>query len=168
MKIKNVIEVNDKLTTVLLEGTGTWLSILKPKTKYDGEGTEYSANIDATDSDVEELNTRTGLTRELKYPKSGEGSGFLTFKANGEFADGNPTPPISVFDSNMQPVTEEVGNGSKVRLQVNITPYTFKKKTGLSARLVAVQVLEHIPFARRGVNLDLFDSIESEQPKVLR
>ena len=158
MKIIKVHKISDVLTTVLLEGEGSWISAHKPKAKFKANGTEYSADLKATAAEVEAFNSELGTSKKLKTSKKDPKDTSINFKASGEYQDGTPTSPIPVFDINRQPMTEDIGNGSLVRLQINIVPYEFAGTVGLSARLTVVQVLNLVPYVKAGLDLDLFDA----------
>lgn len=98
---------------------------------------------------------KISVKKDDKYPPGDEKyrGNYVTLKAGDEF-------PPAVVDAKKQPLPTGVlvGNGSKVKVVFNAFEWTFKNKSGISAGLQAVQVLDLIPFEARGIS-----ELEEEQ-----
>lgn len=71
------------------------------------------------------------------------------FKRNKVIKDGTDigTPPV--FDSQLNPVPDLIGNGTTGILDINVYPYTFKGKKGHAGGFKGLQILDLIPYARK-------------------
>ena len=72
----------------------------------------------------------------------------------GRFVTLKSTRPIKVVDLNKRPLTDLVGNGSICNIAWNPFDWKFKKKTGISAGLQALQVVDLVTYAS---GVDEFD-----------
>lgn len=55
---------------------------------------------------------------------------------------------VAVFDSKLQPLTKEIGNGSTIKVSYTCSPYytPSTRTAGVSLRLIGVQVLDLVEF----------------------
>ena len=65
----------------------------------------------------------------------------------GKFVTLKSTRPIKVVDMNKTIITELIGNGSICNIAWNPFDWKFKKKTGISAGLQALQVKDLVTYA---------------------
>lgn len=78
-------------------------------------------------------------------------------KTKGPFNLGKP----KVIDIYGNPFTQDIGNGSTVRVKFQISPYTVKGINRIKLVLIAVQVKEHLEFVRQDRSLEGFDIQEA-------
>ena len=83
----------------------------------------------------------------LSPKKDKDGDIIIKLKRNVDKADGTQNSPPRVIDAGKNTFSELVGNGSICNIQYNLYEWTWKKKAGVSAGLMALQVLEHVPYA---------------------
>ena len=76
-----------------------------------------------------------------------EGRFILKAKNSARIENGIKGFQVAVFDSKLKPVKKiNLGEGSIVRLKLDIAGYTVAGKVGVSVRLVAVQIIEFVPY----------------------
>lgn len=91
-----------------------------------------------------------------------EGKYVLKASAKAKITDGKPTNKIAVFDGKGHPVkTCKLGEGSIVRLKLNLVGYNVGGKVGVSVRLVAVQIVKLVEYVGKA-NGASFDGFEVE------
>lgn len=92
-----------------------------------------------------ENDTKTKVPKE--YPGF-EGKKVFTFYRKSAKKDGSPNTPLAVVDSQVLPIpnTTLIGNGSRVIVSIN--PWSMTTNEGLihGANLLAVQVLDLVPY----------------------
>lgn len=172
MKTRNV-----RITTPA--GIARWPHLNEPDTKFNKDG-DYKVNLLLGAEDTEKL--RSSMQEVLqKFIAEGNAKtkkvAPLPIKEATD-AEGNPTGQFEIkfklravgvsrgerweqrpalFDAQGKPMTELVGNGSKVKVGAEIVPYsTAISGTGVTLRLRAVQVLE----LKTVAGGDAFDSWE--------
>lgn len=134
--------------TVSPFGTERWETQLR--TRDEGKAKELKElflNV-KQESDDEGTYWKTNVNRNL-------------FKANQdkipEHEREKNTPP-EVLDSNKQPLTKLVGNGSTGNVKLFQAPYNFKGRKGVSTVLTAVQVTDlKVYEPNTGVDFDVID-----------
>lgn len=115
--------------------------------KFGKNSVEFYPIDDATRRAIQALKTRNALKEDQ--------DGFhFTFTKNPK---DTRNPPIVVIDEAGNPITESIGNGSKVEL--TLQTYTWDDRVnndtgevisaGTGARIVRVRVLELVPYQRR-------------------
>jgi hypothetical protein len=83
--------------------------------------------------------------------------------------DGSPGEKLydrrpAVVDSKNQPIRQEIGAGSIIRLSVDASPFfTAALGSGLSLRLIGVQVKELVPIGMREAGFDDVEGFEAPQ-----
>ena len=118
----------------------------------------------------EELTLHTGMG--IGYEDDGTPNGLVTFnmkrKAAGVYKSGRNegkawTQKIIMVDAAKKPIPDgvEVSDGSQLRVQVELMPFTATgiKKSGVSLKILAVQVSEVVS-GYSGGSGDAFDTIE--------
>jgi hypothetical protein len=146
-------------------GTALWPHLNEPDTKFDKDGS-YSVNLVLNKEETE--NIKSKLSEVLQeFISSGESKtnkkAPLPIKEDKD-QDGKPTGNYQIkfklravgqsrgerweqrpalFDSQLQPCTDVIGNGSRIKVGAEVVPYsTAMAGTGVSLRLKAVQVIE--------------------------
>tara|TARA_X000001382_G_scaffold92571_2_gene67159 strand:- start:6907 stop:7398 length:492 start_codon:yes stop_codon:yes gene_type:complete len=108
---------------------------------------------------VQELKDH-GLT--VKQDKEDEKLFSVNLKRKGIKADGNPNAPVKIVDAKLTPITgDNIGNGSKVN--VNLWQYAYEApgRSGIATSLTAVQVVELVEYTPTAG----FDVVESTETK---
>jgi len=157
-------------------GTALWPHLNTPDTKFDKDGS-YSVNLILDKEETETIKTQLSKVLE-EFIATGESvskkKAALPIKEDKD-KEGNPTGNYqikfklravgqsrgerweqrpSLFDSQGIPLTEDIGNGSKIKVGAEVVPYsTAMAGTGVSLRLKAVQVIE-LQSANGGDNFD--------------
>lgn len=91
---------------------------------------------------LSEINEETG-----EETLDAEGRYILKAKNSARIENGLKGFQVAVFDSKLKPVKKiNLGEGSIVRLKLDIAGYTVAGKVGVSVRLAAVQIIEFVPY----------------------
>ena len=146
-------------------GTALWPHLNEPDTKFDKDGS-YSVNLVLDKEQTENIKEKLAGVLE-EFIASGESKtkkkAPLPIKEDKD-QDGKPTGNYQIkfklravgqsrgerweqrpalFDSQLQPCTDVIGNGSRIKVGAEVVPYsTAMAGTGISLRLKAVQVIE--------------------------
>lgn len=146
-------------------GTALWPHLNEPDTKFDKDGS-YSVNLVLDKEQTENIKEKLAGVLE-EFIASGESKtkkkAPLPIKEDKD-QDGKPTGNYQIkfklravgqsrgerweqrpalFDSQLQPCTDVIGNGSRIKVGAEVVPYsTALAGTGISLRLKAVQVIE--------------------------
>jgi len=127
-------------------------AIVKEPRLNKGKGrVEYSIDIEVTDKDIEEMiKLGVGIGKE-QFDKrikthDGDKSKYMCFNRPAKSKDEKyDVPPLQLKGPDGKDFDKLVGNGSEVIIWVDIyESLKFKGKVG--ARLVAVQVVKHVPY----------------------
>lgn len=150
---------------VLVEGIAMYASVHKPKKAFtDGDIPAYTLELLLTEEEASKLEaeglkrTKVKVDEDTKKPKEYDDyPGLKVFtlrrkthkrgEAPGLF--GEAKTPLTVVDSNNNPLPSSilVGNGSKVRVSVNPYTMTIKGKEITGHDLLGVQILELVRYA---------------------
>ena len=132
----------------IISGKAHWASVLAPNTTYEPV---YSINLeldDNTKSTVEGL----GLTVKNKGDFD-----FVTIKRKLYKKNGDERPAPTVKDSANNSWNDQlIGNGSQVNVKFSTYDWTYAGKSGVGADLMAVQVVDLVPYG----NTSDFESID--------
>jgi hypothetical protein len=135
-----------KRETVIVEGVVFYANVLKPNPRTE----KYSVDLvvdDETATKLEGLGLKSAIRRDGSAVKHGELSGkVFRITQKTMTSDGRAMTPPLVVDSQNNPVTEIIGNGSKIRVKANVYEWAFQGKKGVAAGLSAVQVVDLIPY----------------------
>ena len=93
-----------------------------------------------SDADAEALR-KAGLTL-----KEHEGKPCIKFKRKVARKDGEQNPKPRIVDADNMPFDGLVGNGSKVNVQYRIWDWSYAGRSGVSADLQGVQVIDLVAF----------------------
>lgn len=179
--------VTKKYTTSKGTLTG-FISIFEPSTMFNKDGV-YQAHILLPKAEGEKLaevikEVRTEqfktygkgskvaeLTQCVPYTKVNEETGeeipdaegryvFKT-KASAFIKDGKPTAFVQVLDAKLKPIKGiRVGEGTVAKLCVDLSGYTVAGKTGVSAKLRLVQIIDLVEYV--GVSADAYGLTEED------
>lgn len=157
---KVVIQESKKGTEpalVTVSGTAMYASIQKPRKAYDPSNPDlYQLDL-VVDKATDELLSGLGINRAkskglFKFHAGYEGQPVYTFKRSTVNKDGSPKFPPQVVDSNTNPIpkTTMIGNGSKVNVELYIFTYKMPGKSGTSATINGVQVVDLVEYKKEG------------------
>lgn len=125
-----------------IKGTLSWAFINTPDTKFDTNGV-WRISVAMADTEAAKLKAAG-----LKPKRNDDGVFEYKFKRSvkKKKGEGNNTRPV-VVDSNLNPLTDLIGNGSEGYVQ--FAPYTWKNSfgTGTGADLQGIQVTKLVPYA---------------------
>src|SRR5262245_56436121 len=127
------------MATIYLTGECRWAKVQKPDSKYHYYGLELKPDTESAGALL-----ASGLTT-LKPSK--DGMGFYSFKRYPDkpaWKDGvqQKAGPPGVLDSTGAPFSEAIGNGSRVRIGIEVFPYNNTYGKGVTSRLETIQVLD--------------------------
>lgn len=126
----------------VVNGEAKWASIQQPNTTF-----EPVWSIDV----VVDVETAKKLKAEgLPVKKDKDGDIILKCKKKVYRKDQTKNQSPRVVDGNKEPLLDLVGNGSKVNVQYQPYEWNYAGNSGIGAGLVAVQVLELVPFGGAG------------------
>lgn len=150
-------------------------AIFEPSIKFNKQGV-FSANVILSKEDGEKLlalvkevqktqfkefkergSALTDITAIKPLSVINEETGEETFDEQGRFIlkaknsarikDGIKGFQIAVFDSKLKPVKKiNLGDGSIVKLKLDIAGYTIAGKVGVSVKFTAVQIIKFVPY----------------------
>ena len=127
----------------VISGTAYWASITLPNTTFDVDGV-YTIDICQLDDKNKDIVVQDNL--EIKNIGDERGD-FITAKMKVRRKNGGVNAPPNVVDSKLNPITETlVGNGSKVNVSYRPFDWTFGNRSGVSAGLNSVQVMDLIEY----------------------
>ena len=136
-----------------IRGIVYWASVHTPNTKYNDDGI-WQIDIEV---DKKEQKRLKGLGLNLIK----KDNGIVVFRPKRGVkrakGDGENKPP-QVFDKFGNKFSEDIGNGSECEVAFSVFP--FKRIDGNGADLVAVKVIEHVPYSKDAG--DIFDFEEDE------
>ena len=178
--------VTDKYVTGKGELTG-FIALTKPSTKFNKKGT-YSVNILLDSKEGKEAEAKFKDVRTEQFKQYGKGTKVadLPIKpyeiVNEETGKATPDPQgryilktnasayiengkigkrINIINAKKQPVKNiSIGEGTIARLGVVLSGYTVAGKTGVSAKLGMVQIINLVEYSGGGFSADEFDEEE--------
>ena len=123
-----------------------WARVHKP-TEDDNGDPKYSIEMlvdKATASDF----ISQKLKKSLRPVKDEDDVYQISVERKGIYSkSGDPRPPASVVDSQLNPFSKEIGNDSVCNIQFAVKDWEYKKKKGTKIELTGVQVVELVPYA---------------------
>jgi len=122
---------------MIVKGIAKWASVQAPNTTFEPE---YSVDLEVSDVDAKALRAK-GLVVKDK-----DGKNVIKFKRKVTRSDGEENPKPKVVDADAMPFDELIGNGSEVNVQYRTYDWTWAGKSGVSADLVGIQVLNHVAY----------------------
>lgn len=148
--------------TITVSGVAFWASVQRPNMKQIPPQYEMQLVVDEKTEKMlkaEGLNPSKQLREKGnpdagKMPKSyadqGHPGAVFTFRRKLTNSKGDPMTPPKVVDAATNPTKVFIGNGSKVNVSLFLYDYDFQGKTGTSAILSEVQVVELVEFKSDG------------------
>ena len=134
----------------IVSGKAHWASVLAPNTTYEPV---YSIDLEL-DDDTKSTIENLGLSIKNK----GDGrNDFVTIKRKLYKKNGDERPAPTVKDSANNSWNDQlIGNGSQVNVKFATYDWTYAGKSGVGADLMAVQVVDLVPYG----NSNDFESID--------
>ena len=131
-----------------VSGKAYWASVCAPNTTF-----EPSWCIDVTLDEKTKVELESiGLNIHNKGDERGD---FIKIKRKVMKRDGTEREAPTVVDSKRNPWDNSlIGNGSDVNVKFKVYEYEYNKKHGVSADLIAVQVVNLIPYGEDFDNVD--------------
>lgn len=182
----NKDHITEKYVTGKGELTG-FIAITKPSTKFNKEG-DYTLNILLSAEEGKAVEQKLKDIRAEQYKKYGkktkvtdlpckpyeivneetgeatadpEGRYLLKTKASAYIKDGKVTKKIQIINAKKQIVKNvSIGAGTIARIGVVFSGYSVAGKTGVSAKLGLVQIIELVEYSSSGFSLDEFSEEE--------
>jgi hypothetical protein len=134
----------------IISGKAHWASVLAPNTTYEPV---YSIDLELDD---DTKSTVEGLGLTIKN-KGDDRNDFVTIKRKLYKKNGDERPAPTVKDSaNNNWDDQLIGNGSQVNVKFSTYDWTYAGKSGVGADLMAVQVVDLVPYG----NSTDFESID--------
>jgi hypothetical protein len=182
----NTKHITEKYVTGKGELTG-FIALVKPSTTYNKKGT-YTANILLSKEEGEVLTQKIKEVRteqfktygkgtkvaelpiapyEIVDPETGEASTdpqgryLLKTSSSAYIENGKIGRRIQIVNAKKQPVKNiNIGEGTIARLGVVLSGYSVAGKTGVSAKVGLVQIINLVEFSSGGFSLDGLDEEE--------
>lgn len=182
----NTKHITEKYVTGKGELTG-FIALIKPSTKYNKQGT-YTANILLSKEEGELLTQKIKDVRteqfkaygkgtkvaelpiapyEIVDPDTGEASPdaegryLLKTSSSAYIENGKIGRKIQIVNAKKQPVKNvSIGEGTIARLGIVLSGYSVAGKTGVSAKVGLVQIINLVEFSSSGFSLDTLDEEE--------
>lgn len=149
---------NSKNEKLIISGSALWAKVHNPTPPGDYKQVyEIDIVVDkATAKSLHAKGVNISKAKDLESIPAGlRGQPCVKAKTNYIKRDGSTAEPPRVVDSYKQPMTEEIGNGSKVNVAVTLVPYNKSGNSGIYVALNAVQVTELVAYSR-----DPFDVVD--------
>lgn len=128
----------------VIKGKAYWASVVKPNTTFDEDGV-WSIHVCNLDAKNKKIAKADGLDIKNKCDDKGD---FVTVKRKVRRVDGDKNKQPEVIDSDKKDMSNTmIGNGSEVSVLYSTYEWAFRERSGVSADLRAVQVLELVPYA---------------------
>lgn len=182
----NKEHITEKYVTGKGELTG-FIALIKPSTKFNKKGV-YTANILLPKEEGEKLEAKLKEIRTEQFKTYGkktkvtdlpckpyeivneedgtvskdpEGRYILKTSASAYIENGKIGRRIPIINAKKQPVKSiSVGEGTIARLGVVLSGYSVAGKTGVSAKLGLVQIIDLVEYSGNAFSLDMFEEEE--------
>ena len=127
----------------VIKGKAYWASVIKPNTTFDSDGV-WSIDVGNLDAKNKKIAKADGLDVKNRGDDRGD---FVTIKRKVRRVDGDKNKQPEVIDSYKKDMSNTmIGNGSEVSVLYSTYEWAFRDRSGVSADLRAVQVLELVPY----------------------
>lgn len=140
-----------------VKGIAYWCSIHSPNTRFNEDG------IWQVDVEVDSKTQKTLKKLGIKLIEKDNGVVVFRPKRNVKRSKGEGTNEApSVFDKFGNEFNLDIGNGSQIEVAFNT--FEYKRISGVGADLVAIKVIEHIPYSKDAKDVfDFEEDVTSEK-----
>jgi|TARA_R110001599_G_scaffold236788_1_gene436128 hypothetical protein len=136
------------MDTYIISGKAYWASVIAPNTTYEPC---WQVNV-CLDEDGKNLAESLGLDVKNKGDEKGD---FIKVKRKVDKRDGTKQTAPIVKDSNNNDWDDRlIGNGSLVNVKFSTFDYNYNNKKGVAAFLLAVQVVDLVPYGGGGLEFE--------------
>jgi hypothetical protein len=150
--MKGVIYMTEQIKNRIISGTAYWASVVSPNTTFDPH--RWEINVCNLSDETRAMVEEDGLPIKNKGDDRGD---FVTIKRNLTRKDGGTNDAPKVVDSNNSPMHNTlIGNGSLVNVKYRPYSWSYSNRKGVSADLMAVQVVDLVEYMADGD----FESVE--------
>jgi len=139
----------------IINGNAYWAALQQPNTTFDPKWQIDVCNLTA---EMKSIVEDTGLRVKNKGDDRGD---FVSLSRRTLRKDGTPNMQPDVKDRGKNPFTELVGNGSEVNVKFRTWEYDNSFGKGTSGDLMAVQVVNHIPYASKEGDFEDFEALDA-------
>ena len=144
--------MTEQIKNRIISGTAYWASVVSPNTTFDPH--RWEINVCNLSDETRAMVEEDGLTIKNKGDDRGD---FVTIKRNLTRKDGGTNDAPKVVDSNNSPMHNTlIGNGSLVNVKYRPYSWSYSNRKGVSADLMAVQVVDLVEYMADGD----FESVE--------
>ena len=151
---------------MILRGRVAWAKVLGKASKgYDENEREWSIDFEPTAEGIQKYLNEGGSDFYLKQKENHPLETFIAFKRKEIKRDGTPAQPIKVLDSKGQPWDPDVkiGNLSVVEAKFALNGVTVGRAKRLKPSLIALRVVEHVPYEGKGNDSDFEDFVFDDE-----
>jgi len=124
----------------VVTGKAYWASVQQPNTTYEPE---WAVDICVDDNNRKQFEA-DGVTIKNKGDERGD---FVHIRQRVARRDGTQNDAPVVVDGQKNPFTDLIGNGSTVNVMYTPFAWEMNGKSGVTAILKKVQVVDHVPYA---------------------
>jgi hypothetical protein len=150
----------------LLKGKkAMWSKLGTPEKKYGTDETQWAIDLILSDDESRKW-VRSGLAMKERFMDvDGVEVPVIKLKKDTHWKkSGEAKTPVKVVDAYGQDVDPRlIGNGSIVNAQYNVRDWEFQGRSGKTAELVAVQVIELVQFSGKASAGDEFEFLAREE-----
>lgn len=144
--------MTEQIKNRIISGTAYWASVVSPNTTFDPH--RWEINVCNLSDETRAMVEEDGLSIKNKGDDRGD---FVTIKRNLTRKDGGTNDAPKVVDSNNSPMHNTlIGNGSLVNVKYRPYSWSYSNRKGVSADLMAVQVVDLVEYMADGD----FESVE--------
>lgn len=137
----------------IISGTAFWASVVAPNTTFDADGV-WEVNVCNLDDEAKATLEADGIAIRNKGDEKGD---YVQIKRKVRRNDGGVNTAPKVVDSNNSPMHNTlIGNGSLVNVKYRPYSWSYGNRKGVSADLMAVQVVDLVEYMADGD----FESVE--------
>lgn len=136
----------------MIQGKAHWAKIVgKPVGGYNKAILEWTVDVSVEKAAKDAL-AADGVKTKNKGDERGD---FITFKRKALKKDGSANSNIRIVNKFGQPWGKElIGNGSVVNVKYLVNESTFEGRVYKKPAVMAVQVVEHVPYEGKGFEDD--------------
>lgn len=124
-----------------LTGLANWAKLRQDNAYED----KFSIDLSLVEPEQVAKAKQLGLKLKQENKPDGQRGTYVTLWTHAKYKDGKEKT-LKVVDSNLNPFSDNIGNGSYVMCEFRMADWAFKNKKGTRADLQAVQVIDLVNF----------------------